>query len=90
MQVFGRQPVMLTSLFIFAVGSAICGAAPSMNILILGRSMLYVYYGSELFIAHYSAIQGLGGGGLASISQIVMSDIVSLQERGKFNGLLGM
>ena len=81
---------MLASLFIFAVGSAICGAAPSMNILILGRSMLYVYYGSELFTAHYSAIQGLGGGGLASISQIVMSDIVSLQERGKFNGLLGM
>lgn len=44
----------------------------------------------HFFTAHYSAIQGLGGGGLASISQIVMSDIVSLQERGKFNGLLGM
>jgi MFS family permease len=89
-QVFGRRPVMLVSLFIFAVGSAICGAAPSINVLILGRSMLYVYCGSELLTTHYSAIQGVGGGGLASISQIVMSDIVSLEERGKFNGLLGL
>jgi MFS family permease len=37
-QVFGRRPVMLCSLFIFAAGSAVCGAAPNMNVLIVGRS----------------------------------------------------
>lgn len=35
------------------------------------------------------AIQGIGGGGLISMCQIVISDIVSLQERGKYGGLIG-
>ncbi|KAF9459239.1 MFS multidrug transporter [Collybia nuda] len=35
-------------------------------------------------------VQGIGGGAIQSISTIVVSDLVSLQERGKYNGLLGM
>lgn len=35
------------------------------------------------------AIQGIGGGGLIQIVQIIISDIVSLQERGKYGGLVG-
>ena len=38
-QVFGRKSIMLGALTIFAAGSAICGAAQSMNMLIAGRSM---------------------------------------------------
>jgi len=33
--------------------------------------------------------QGLGGGGMAALSQIVMADIISPRERGKYMGLFG-
>ncbi|KAL4257764.1 MFS transporter superfamily protein [Pleurotus pulmonarius] len=61
-QVFGRRPVMLGSLLFFAVGSALCVAASSMNFLIAART-----------------IQGVGGGGIASLTQIILSDLVPLQ-----------
>ncbi|TFY74418.1 hypothetical protein EWM64_g9593, partial [Hericium alpestre] len=35
--VFGRKPVMLASIVFFAVGSALAGAAQSMNMLIAAR-----------------------------------------------------
>lgn len=35
------------------------------------------------------AVQGLGGGGLISMVQITISDIVSLQDRGKYGGMIG-
>ena len=34
---FGRKPILLAFILIFAVGSGICGAAQSMNMLIAGR-----------------------------------------------------
>ena len=33
--------------------------------------------------------QGLGGGGMAALSQIVMADIISPRDRGKYMGLFG-
>lgn len=36
------------------------------------------------------AIQGAGGGGLLSLSSIIISDLVTLQERGFYNGLIGL
>ncbi|KAH7889438.1 major facilitator superfamily domain-containing protein [Phlebopus sp. FC_14] len=35
------------------------------------------------------AVQGIGGGGIIQLVQITISDIVSLQERGKYGGFLG-
>ncbi|KAI0320729.1 MFS amino acid permease [Amylostereum chailletii] len=35
------------------------------------------------------AVQGIGGGGIIQLVQITISDIVSLQDRGKYGGLLG-
>ncbi|KZV93930.1 MFS general substrate transporter [Exidia glandulosa HHB12029] len=72
-QTFGRRAATVTSLLIFAVGSAICGAAQNMNMLIAGR-----------------AIQGWGGGGILSMPQIILSDLVSLRERGTYNGILAV
>lgn len=37
-----------------------------------------------------SAVQGLGGGGILSISSIIVSDLVPLRERGAYNGLIGL
>ncbi|KAG1756583.1 MFS general substrate transporter [Suillus paluster] len=35
------------------------------------------------------AIQGIGGGGITQLVQITISDIVSLQDRGKYGGFIG-
>ncbi|KAJ6604262.1 MFS general substrate transporter [Mycena vulgaris] len=38
-QIFGRRPILLGSLVLFAAGSAVAGSARSMNILIIGRAL---------------------------------------------------
>ncbi|KAM0753017.1 MFS general substrate transporter [Meredithblackwellia eburnea MCA 4105] len=48
---FGRRRTMLGSLLFFAAGSAVCGAAKSMNILIIGRSIQGVGAGALLALA---------------------------------------
>ncbi|THH02025.1 hypothetical protein EW026_g762 [Hermanssonia centrifuga] len=72
-EIFGRRSTMLSSLTLFAIGSAICGAARNMNMLIAAR-----------------AVQGMGGGGILSLSSIIISDLVPLEERGVYNGLIGL
>jgi len=72
-QIFGRRPAVIVSVVVFAVGSAIAGAAKSMSILILGR-----------------VIQGVGGGGIQALCNIVLGDLVSLEERGLYAGLFGL
>lgn len=47
------------------IGSALCGASQSMNMLIGAR-----------------AIQGIGGGSILSLTQLILSDIVPLEKRG--------
>ncbi|KAI0730581.1 Mfs1.2 [Earliella scabrosa] len=72
-EVFGRRPVMLGCVALFALGGALAGAAQSMNMLIAAR-----------------VVQGAGAGGMLTISQIILSDLVTLQERGMYNGLFGL
>ncbi|CAL1704737.1 unnamed protein product [Somion occarium] len=68
----GRKPILYTSIVIFLIGSALCGAAQNMVWLVVCR-----------------AIQGIGGGGIIQLVQITISDIVSLQDRGKYGGFIG-
>jgi len=35
------------------------------------------------------AVQGIGGGGIIQIVQVVISDVVSLENRGKYIGFIG-
>ncbi|KAJ7250496.1 major facilitator superfamily domain-containing protein [Mycena haematopus] len=42
------------------------------------------------FLIAGRAVQGLGAGGLASLCHIILSDLVPLEKRGMFNGLLTM
>lgn len=72
-QLFGRRPALLSCLGLFAAGSAICGAAQNMPMLVAGRT-----------------VQGLGGGGIQSLSAIILADMVTLQERGAYAGLFGL
>ncbi|KAF8058199.1 MFS general substrate transporter, partial [Lyophyllum atratum] len=72
-QIFGRRPVIQFGIIVFAAGSAISGAAPTMVVLIVGR-----------------AIQGVGGGIIQSLTNIIVTDLVPLHERGLFTGITGM
>ncbi|KAJ7743512.1 iron permease [Mycena maculata] len=71
--IFGRRPLMLVSIFLFALGSALAGAAQNMNMMIAAR-----------------AVQGLGGGGIINLCEIIVSDLVPLSERGIYQGILGL
>lgn len=44
---------------------------------------------SMLWLIIARAVQGIGGGGILQLVQIVISDIVSLQNRGKYAGFIG-
>ncbi|KIJ39864.1 hypothetical protein M422DRAFT_230422 [Sphaerobolus stellatus SS14] len=37
----------------------------------------------------FAAISGAGGGGIITVAQVVMSDVVSLRDRGKYQGIIG-
>lgn len=37
----------------------------------------------------FRAVQGIGAGGLAALSQVLMADIISPRERGRYMGLFG-
>ncbi|CEJ92603.1 Putative Multidrug resistance protein fnx1 [[Torrubiella] hemipterigena] len=65
--IFGRRSVTLFVIFLFVLGSGLCGGATSTAMLIAGR-----------------AIQGMGGGGLNTLPNIIVSDLVPLRERGKY------
>ncbi|KAJ6092093.1 MFS multidrug transporter-like protein [Penicillium canescens] len=71
--IWGRKALLLIATATFFLGSALCGAAVSITMLIVGR-----------------AIQGIGGGGLLSLVSIVVGDLFSQRDRGKYYGIVGM
>ncbi len=83
---------MLGSLAMFALGSALCGSAQNINWLIAARSMSALEIRiNVLSCAHlFTAIQGAGGGGLLSLTSIILSDMVTLKERAMYNALIGL
>lgn len=86
---FGRKYVLIVFVTFFAVGSVICGAARNMTMLIAGRGQLNVDQVplNEAISYSITAIQGIGSGGSLSVTEIIFADMVSLPERGKFQGI---
>ncbi|KZT05759.1 MFS general substrate transporter [Laetiporus sulphureus 93-53] len=70
--IFGRRPVLITFILLFALGSIICATARSINMLIASR-----------------VIQGIGSGGMQTLTMTVVGDLVTLRERGTFNAITG-
>jgi MFS family permease len=83
---------MLLALLLVCAGSAICGAAANMPVLIAGRGTCIVLSCRSMLLFNLSipAIQGFGGGGVTAATVIIVADMVSLRERGMFEGYLSM
>jgi MFS family permease len=69
--IFGRRSLIVIAVVLFAVGSAVSGAAKSTAALIAGRT-----------------VQGIGGGGINVLVDIIVCDLVPLRERSKFMGVI--
>ncbi|GAA3881632.1 hypothetical protein GCM10022381_24860 [Leifsonia kafniensis] len=57
-------------------------------IFVLGSALAGFSQNTETLIV-FRVLQGLGAGGLAALSQIIMADIISPRDRGKYAGLFG-
>lgn len=89
--IFGRKPIMLGSLVLFALGSALAGAAQSMDTLIGARSTsvhLEMCRG-ELTMSR-KAVQGIGGGAIFFLAITITADLVPLSERGRYQGIVSL
>ncbi|KAF8885577.1 MFS general substrate transporter [Gymnopilus junonius] len=70
---------------IFGRKAAICVA---MLVFMVGN-LLAGFSRTIIQLIVFRGIAGAGGGGIISMSQIVISDIVSLRDRGKYQGIIG-
>ncbi|KAH8826952.1 Mfs1.2 [Flagelloscypha sp. PMI_526] len=61
----------------------------ALSLFCLGSLLCGLGHNTAMFLAG-RAIQGAGGGGLVGLTNLILADLVSLQERGKYNGLLGV
>ncbi|KAK4689712.1 MFS transporter, DHA2 family, glioxin efflux transporter, partial [Tremellales sp. Uapishka_1] len=61
----------------------------SLGIFLIG-SLACCLAQSMIQLIVFRAIQGIGGGGILTLSMIIISDVVSLKERGKYQGITGV
>lgn len=78
----------------FLIGSILCAVSRSMIMLIVfSRSHYPINFSFHDSIwCHWpvGAISGIGGGGILTSVMIVVSDVVSLEKRGTYQGVLGV
>jgi EmrB/QacA subfamily drug resistance transporter len=79
---YSRKVVTLGAVGLFLLGSVLCGMAGEFGDLpILGDGM------TQLVV--FRGIQGAGGGGLFAMTFIVIADLFTPAERGKYQGYVG-
>lgn len=79
--VFGRKALFLIAQLVFSGGTAMCGAAPNMVVLIIRRAIAGVSLDSCSIILRMLKSHQVGGGGLFSMVHICISDVVELRQR---------
>ena len=60
----------------------------ALSVFVIGSALAGLSQNTDTLIM-FRVLQGLGAGGLASLSQIIMADIISPRDRGKYAGLFG-
>jgi EmrB/QacA subfamily drug resistance transporter len=60
----------------------------ALAIFVIGSALAGFSQNTDTLII-FRVLQGLGAGGLAALSQIIMADIISPRDRGKYAGLFG-
>jgi EmrB/QacA subfamily drug resistance transporter len=60
----------------------------SLVIFVLGSALAGFSQNPEMLIG-FRVVQGVGAGGLTALSQVIMADIISPRERGRYMGLFG-
>ena len=79
---YSRKIVTLCAIVLFLGGSILCGLAGEFgNLPVIGDGM------SQLVL--FRGIQGAGGGGLFAMTFIVIADLFTPAERGKYQGFVG-
>ena len=79
---YPRRHVVLGAVGLFLVGSMLCGVSGELGALpLLGDGM------TQLVL--FRGIQGAGGGGIFAMTFIVIADLFTPAERGKYQGYVG-
>ncbi|MGJ4842854.1 MDR family MFS transporter [Leifsonia sp. Le1] len=60
----------------------------ALGLFVLGSALAGFSQNPEMLIT-FRVVQGLGAGGLTALSQIIMADIISPRDRGRYMGLFG-
>jgi len=60
----------------------------SLVVFVVGSALAGFSQSTDMLIG-FRVLQGLGAGGLTALSQIIMADIISPRERGRYMGLFG-
>ncbi len=79
---YARRPITLGAVLLFLAGSVLCGLAGELGRLPLlgdGMTQLVVFRG----------LQGIGGGGIFAMAFIVIADLFTPAERGRYQGYVG-
>jgi MFS family permease len=70
--IFGRKEMLLTSVLFFTLGTVLC--AP------VAKDFTVFFVGRS--------VQGIGGGGIITMGQVIFADIVPLRQRPKYFSLV--
>ena len=71
--IFGRKPIIMLSLALFGVGAILAA----------------VTHGSMTLMLVGRSVQGIGGGGVLVLTEIVVTDLVPLRFRGNYYSMIG-
>ena len=79
---YGRRPILVFGVVVFLAASALCGLSGEFGTLpLIGDGM------NQLIVCR--AVQGIGGGALATGAFATVADLFPPAERGKYAGLFG-
>ena len=85
----GRKILLFSALFLFAFGDLVAGFSTSPAMLYIFRSIAGVGGGGMLNLSMVIRVSAASDGKLIALAlQVIVSDVVSLKERGKWQGVL--